>query len=144
MYEKILYPTDGSRCSKNALKHVVEIAKKFGSKVFILHAFPYVPEYIGAEYRDKIVSQSTLEAEKITNEAAEVLKENGIEYEIEILEGPAHKAILNVAEVRKVDLIIMGSRGVSALAGVLLGSVSQRIVTHAKCPVMIVRSREGE
>ncbi len=144
MYEKILYPTDGSECSKRALKHVVEIAKKFNSKVFILHAFPFIPEYIGSEYREKIVAQSTLESERITKEAAKVLEENGIEYEVEILEGPAHKAILNVADVRDVDLIVMGSRGVSAIAGVLLGSVSQRVVTHAKCPVLIVREAKGE
>ncbi len=142
MYEKILYPTDGSECSKRALKHVVEIAKKFNSKVYVLHAFPFIPEYIGSEYRQKIVAQSTLESERITQEAAKVLEDEGIPYEIEILEGPAHKAILNVAEVRKVDLIIMGSRGVSALAGVLLGSVSQRVVTHAPCPVLIVRGEE--
>jgi len=144
MYEKILYPTDGSECSKKALKHVVEIAKKFNSKVFVLHAFPFVPEYIGSPYREKIISQSTLEAEKITKEAAKVLEENNIDYEIEILEGPAHKAILTVADVRKVDLIIMGSRGISALAGALLGSVSQKVATHAKCPVMIVREKESE
>ena len=53
--------------------------------------------------------------------------------------GPPAEAILNLAEVREIDLIIMGTRGLSRLAGVLLGSESQKVISHADCPVMLAR-----
>jgi nucleotide-binding universal stress UspA family protein len=62
---------------------------------------------------------------------------------VEVLEGPPADAILNVAQVRECDLIVMGSRGRGALAGLLLGSVSHRVVAHARMPVMVVRA-QGE
>jgi len=57
----------------------------------------------------------------------------------EVLEGPPAEAILTVAETRKVDLIVMGTRGLGRLAGLLIGSVSQRVVSQAGCPVLLVR-----
>ncbi len=57
----------------------------------------------------------------------------------EILEGPPTEAILAMADAREVDLIIMGTRGLGRLAGTLLGSQSQKVVGHAKCPVLLVQ-----
>jgi nucleotide-binding universal stress UspA family protein len=57
----------------------------------------------------------------------------------EVLEGSAAEAILEVASTRKSDLIVMGSRGLGTLSGLLLGSQSQKVVQHANCPVLIVK-----
>lgn len=57
----------------------------------------------------------------------------------EVLEGPPAEAILNVANVREIDLIVMGTRGLGRLAGALLGSQSQKVVAHASCPVLLAR-----
>jgi nucleotide-binding universal stress UspA family protein len=57
----------------------------------------------------------------------------------EMIEGSPAEAIINVAETRHSDVIVMGSRGESTLAGLLLGSNSQKVVSHAPCPVLIVR-----
>jgi nucleotide-binding universal stress UspA family protein len=57
----------------------------------------------------------------------------------EILEGPPAEAILNVVEVREIDLVVMGTRGRGRLTTMLLGSQSQKVLSHAKCPVMMVR-----
>lgn len=59
--------------------------------------------------------------------------------ETDVLEGPAAEAILRVAEVRKVDLIVMGTRGLGQLKGLLLGSQSQKVLAHAPCPVLLAR-----
>jgi nucleotide-binding universal stress UspA family protein len=65
-----------------------------------------------------------------------------VEIVIEVLEGPPADAILRVADVRECDLIVMGSRGHGALASLLLGSVSHRVLAHAHVPVLVVRSTE--
>ena len=61
------------------------------------------------------------------------------EVNTEIIEGDPATAIIDVAATRKSDLIVMGSRGLGRLAGLLLGSTSQKVVSHAACPVLIVR-----
>jgi nucleotide-binding universal stress UspA family protein len=70
------------------------------------------------------------------------LKADGIVTITEVLEGPPADAILRVAEARNVDLIVMGARGLGSLGSLLLGSVSQKVLAHATCPVMIVRAQE--
>jgi len=70
------------------------------------------------------------------------LKEIGelpCEIHTELLEGDAASAIIDVATVRKSEIIVMGSRGLGRLAGLVLGSTSQKVVAHAPCPVLIVR-----
>jgi nucleotide-binding universal stress UspA family protein len=77
---------------------------------------------------------------QVANGAAQRLQEAGLDVIVEVLEGPPADAILRVAEVRQCDLIVMGSRGHGTLASLLLGSVSHRVLAHAKAPVMIVRA----
>ncbi|MFH1635561.1 MAG: universal stress protein [Chloroflexota bacterium] len=61
------------------------------------------------------------------------------ELKTEVLEGPPAEAILNVADTRGNDLIVMGTRGRGRLSGLLLGSQSQKVVAHAHCPVLLIR-----
>ena len=77
---------------------------------------------------------------QVANEAAQKLQEAGLEVLVQVLEGPPADAVLRVADVRQCDLIVMGSRGHGTLASLLLGSVSHRVLAHAKAPVMIVRA----
>jgi nucleotide-binding universal stress UspA family protein len=61
------------------------------------------------------------------------------EVEEDLLEGPAADAVLSVAGVRKADLIVLGTRGMGSLKGVIFGSVSNKVMHYAPCPVMVVR-----
>ena len=61
------------------------------------------------------------------------------EIHTELIEGSPAEAIIEVAETRQSDVIVMGSRGMGTLAGLLLGSTSQKVVSHASCPVLIAR-----
>ena len=76
--------------------------------------------------------------------AVKKLEKAGLDVEVEVLEGPPADAILRVAENRQCELILMGSRGRSTLASLLLGSVSHRVLSHATIPVMIVSARAAE
>jgi nucleotide-binding universal stress UspA family protein len=78
----------------------------------------------------------------VADDAAQKLREAGVDILVEVLEGPPANAILNVADVRQCDLIIVGSRGHGSLASLLLGSVSHRVLSHARVPVMVVRAVE--
>jgi nucleotide-binding universal stress UspA family protein len=80
-----------------------------------------------------------LEAEEILQKAQKVIGSVPAEINTEMIEGSIAEAIMDVAAVQKSDLIVMGSRGLGRLAGAVLGSNSQKVVSHAPCPVLIVR-----
>jgi nucleotide-binding universal stress UspA family protein len=79
------------------------------------------------------------EADTILQAALKAVDKIPGEIHTEILEGPPAEAILDVANTRECDLIVMGSRGLGRLTGLLIGSQSQKVVQHAPCPVLIVR-----
>jgi nucleotide-binding universal stress UspA family protein len=79
------------------------------------------------------------EAKKIMQTAINTIGDLPCEIHTELLEASPAEAIINVATTRKSDVIVMGSRGHGTLAGLLLGSTSQKVVAHAPCPVLIVR-----
>ena len=77
--------------------------------------------------------------ETVIGQAMAELQDSGVTVHIEPCEGDPAEAIVNVAAVRHCDLIVMGSRGLGRLTGLLLGSQSQKVVQHAPCPVLIAR-----
>jgi nucleotide-binding universal stress UspA family protein len=79
------------------------------------------------------------DAKAILENAVKAVGELPCEIHTELIEGPSAEAIINVATTRKSDVIVIGSRGLGTLAGLLLGSTSQKVVAHAPCPVLIVR-----
>ncbi|MCB9100913.1 MAG: universal stress protein, partial [Anaerolineales bacterium] len=86
-----------------------------------------------------LVARRESAGQAILDQARQQLGEVSILVKEELLEEPAAEAILNVAQIRQADLIVMGTRGRSSLEGLLLGSVSQKVIHHADCPVMVVR-----
>ena len=142
MFNHILYATDGSDHSRKAVAYVNEVARLTNAKVTVLHAYHPLSdlEYLlsGAEY-DRAFHHRVKGAGQIIEEAASALTAEGIEIEQDLAVGPPAEAILRAADARKCDLIIMGARGLSDLQGLLLGSVSHKVIHHAECPVMIVR-----
>ncbi len=139
MFKHIIFPTDGSKHSWRAAEYAKSLAKQFGSDILIVYAFPKVPSYLGLEQMEKVAAKHTAEGEKITSQFAEFFKKDGIPTEVEIVEGPPAEAILRISETRDCSLIVMGARGLSSLEGLLLGSVSHKVLEHSKCPVFIVR-----
>jgi nucleotide-binding universal stress UspA family protein len=79
------------------------------------------------------------EAQGILKKAVEFVGNSHIDVHSELIEGSPAEAIIEVAKTRNSDVIVMGSRGLGRLAGLLLGSTSQKVVSHAPCPVLIVR-----
>jgi nucleotide-binding universal stress UspA family protein len=142
MFERILLATDDSRHAQRALEYARDLALRDGAQVIVVHAFEPIPRYLGEPMWSEIVGIHVSKGREIANRAMEELKDAGVDAEIEALEGPPAEAILRVAEVREVDLIVMGSRGHGELTSLLLGSVSHRVLAHSRVPVMIIRAEE--
>lgn len=144
MFKHILYATDGSEHAQKALDVVCELAPLHQSDVTVLHAYPspifYYPDVLTAPYYSELIENAQRAAENIVNEAVHRLKMSGVTVVTqEIVKGSAPNAILKAAKARGCDLIVLGARGLSDLQGLLLGSISHRVIQHATCPVLVVR-----
>lgn len=144
MFQKILVAVDASPAAKKAVACAQKLAKLTDAQVILVHAYPKIPDYLGEPSLSETISRSLERGEEILNALSETFESEGIHVKHEILEGPPADAILRVAAVREVDLIIMGARGLGTVASLLLGSVSQKVLAHATCPVMIVRAGSSD
>ena len=146
MFKKILLCTDGSEHSIEAAGVAAEIAAKFGSDVIVinvLHPVPMVAPYVNAaemslDYQSIQEEAKSHQRETISTTIAE-LEKHGIKAESLESEGHSVSGIVESARDIDADLIVMGSRGMGGFQRFLLGSVSDGVLHHAECPVLIVR-----
>jgi nucleotide-binding universal stress UspA family protein len=147
MYKHILIPTDGSTASAHALAQGVALAKATGARVTGLFVAPaptplvfegMVP--VGYMQPDEHAALTARAAARYLGVIEKAASKAGVPFEGVTLTGeyPA-QAILDLAAQRKCDLIVMASHGRRGLAGVLLGSETQKVLTHAKLPVLVCR-----
>jgi nucleotide-binding universal stress UspA family protein len=138
MFETIILALDGSDGSKKAIPVAAELAEKEKAKIVIAHVTEYMAAKGGELPR---VDEDQIRAE-IDQQASE-LSDRGIETKVELAEtvlgGPAH-AIVEIADRAGGDLIVAGTRGHSSVAGLLLGSVTHRLLHIARRPVIAVPS----
>ena len=139
MFSKVLVPYDGSPHSQRALIVAAELAHCTQGQLHVVYAFDPLPPDLGEPNYQNLLDRVLAWANEIIAGGKALVKDQGIPISGDVLEGPAAAAILRVAEAEKYDLIVMGSRGLGQFAGLLLGSVSDRVLHHAKVPVMVVR-----
>ncbi len=139
MFKRIVFATDGSEHALKAQGYAKNLSELHKAKLFIVHAYPSMSDLLGFKEYSTIATHRIANGQKVLDEALKAFNGTGIEVETELMEGPTAEAILRVAEARKADLVILGARGLSPITGLLLGSVSQKILQHAPCPVLVVR-----
>ena len=139
MFNNILLAVDGSEQATHAARVAGELARSLAADLTIVTVFDPVPNYLGETNLQSFVTDQRIRSEKVLNEALNEVGELTAKLLTEILEGPVAEAVLKVADVRSNDLIIMGTRGLSRLAGALLGSQSQKVISNANCPVLLVK-----
>ncbi|MBL7163487.1 MAG: universal stress protein [Anaerolineales bacterium] len=139
MFKNLLLAFDGSEHALKAARLAGEMARSSDAELRIVVAYDPLPAYLGEPDFQHVVSARLRHAEAVLQKALEHVGKIPKELKTEILEGPPAEAILAVAETRGNDLIIIGTRGLGRLSGLLLGSVSQKVVAHAQCPVLLVR-----
>jgi nucleotide-binding universal stress UspA family protein len=140
MFEKILLAVDGSEHAMRAAQKAAALARAMKSEELrVVVAYDMIPVYLGEPNMQIAITNRKGEAEEILESAVKEIGEVPCEIHTELIEGDAATSIIEVAKTRNSDVIVMGSRGLGTLAGLLLGSTSQKVVSHAPCPVLIVR-----
>ena len=140
MFHHLLIGYDGSAQAKKALEYGIDFAMHTGAEITIVTAFPNVPDFIGSPYYDELVALHSTRANETAQMAAAQAQACNIEkVRVEVVQGAAAECILAVAQTRGCDCIVVGSRGRGEMAGLLLGSVSDKLVHHATVPVLVVR-----
>lgn len=139
--EKFLVPVDGSECAVRAVMFASVVAKKFQAKVTLIHVVPSLVGMIaGPESFVNIDTRPYEESgRRILEKAAKVLEFSDLTVDRRLEHGQPVDTIVRVAKNEGYDMIIIGSRGLSPVKSLLLGSVSNGVSHHAKCPVLIVR-----
>jgi nucleotide-binding universal stress UspA family protein len=146
MFSSIVVGTDGSDTAKKAVAAAVDLAKQIGASLDIVSAYEPVPQSrLREEARQAPEDMQWMinpreDVEATLRDAAEELEEAGIEVEIFAREGDPADAILDVAEERGADLIVVGNKGMTGAKRFLLGSVPNKVSHHAPCSVLIVRT----
>lgn len=138
MFKNILVGVDGSEYSYKAAKIAGEMARCMGADLWVVACFEPVPAYLGEPNLQNAITGHLAEAEDVMAIALREVDQVPGELHKVLLEGAPADTILSVAEVRAVDLIVMGTRGLGRLSGLLLGSQSQKVVAQAHCPVLLV------
>lgn len=154
MFTKILVPVDGSEYSHDAAEYAIGIAKLTNGQVIALHVVhlpAYAFAYSGSEGVSPMAIPTPLPptltedekktAKKIVDEVKEMGDAAGVKMETKIVERhpSVPDAIIQLAKEEGVDLIVMGTKGKTAIRRFLLGSVTESVVHHAHCPVLVVR-----
>ncbi|MBE6511361.1 MAG: universal stress protein [Methanobrevibacter sp.] len=139
MYKKILVPTDGSEFAKKAQLQAIYLAKATGAEIIALSVSEN--HFIsGISLNDEVEQLNELLKDRCEEDLKQFEDMNDEEVKISpvIREGSPAKSILDVASEEDVDLIVIGSSGKSGFDRFILGSVSEKVVHTAKCPVLIV------
>ena len=145
MYRHILIPTDGSEAAEHGVTHGSALAKFAGAKVTVITVEERVPRWLGvaetgvaaaaARYEEEIKKHSA----SVLDRVAKAVTQSGVPCDTTQVQGVPYEAIIATATDRGCDLIVMASHGRSGLSAMVLGSVTNKVLTHTKTPVLVVQ-----
>ena len=138
-YKKVLVPLDGSPHASLACRHAVALAQGSGMELVLLYCYGELPAAIGGDARDDIIRLSEEEGTAILEPCKRHCEENNVPCKTIIRSGGPGRTIVLTSQSEGCDLIVMGSRGLSDFSGMVMGSVSHRVLRHSTVPVLIVR-----
>jgi nucleotide-binding universal stress UspA family protein len=147
MFKHFLVPTDGSQLSLKAAQHAVSLAKEVGAKVSFFFSKPDYPvafygegALIDPTTPEKFAEIADRQAREILAQTEKLARDAGVEFAsvAEVSDLP-YEAIIRAAEGAQCDLIFMASHGRRGISGLLLGSETQKVLTHSRIPVLVYR-----
>ena len=147
MYRNILVATDGSKLSAKAVAHAIALARALGAKLTAFHASPDypLPAYADGVMYDPVSPKEYAalckkEADRILGAVGAKAKAAGVRFTAaQAIAAAPWKAILAGAKKQKCDAIVMASHGRRGVTALILGSETQKVLTHSKLPVIVVR-----
>jgi nucleotide-binding universal stress UspA family protein len=143
---KIVIAVDGSEASLNAVRYAIKLAGlKSDVRLHVLNVQPPLPSRVSSFVSSDVVrSYHQDEGEKCLKEARALLEHRNIPSAFHIVVGPAAERIVDYAREQQCDLILMGSRGLSGLPGLLLGSVTIHVLHLSEIPVTVIPHRRPQ
>lgn len=145
MYSNILIPTDGSDLAGTAVQHGIALAKRIGARATLLtvvppfHVFTADTQMLGdtpVQYKARMQEHT----EKVFGAGARAAQAAGVGYELIVVDHEhPYLAIIDTAETKGCDLIVMASHGRHGVAAIVLGSETVKVLTHSKIPVLVYR-----
>jgi len=145
MFKHILLLTDGSSLSANSIRNGIRLARAVNARVTGVCVAPRARQlYFDSEFPGVKVDHATAafkaQADKLLSKIADAAKEEGVPCEtVQDTGDQIYEAIIRVAEVKGCDLIVMASHGRAGVGALLLGSETQKVLTHSKIPVLVYR-----
>jgi len=139
-WDKIVMATDGSGHSRQAADRALELARLYGSELLVVSVLDFPAAIRGVAPEERLELLKICEghvAEVVKRAEAMEVKAQGL-----ILEGAAYTAIADLAREQQANLIVMGSHGKTGLTRLLMGRVTERVIGHAPCPVLVVKGKE--
>ncbi|WP_419174314.1 universal stress protein [Desulfosediminicola sp.] len=136
---KIAAAIDGSDYSDKVLDKAIEYARLLDARILLIYCHRKFPKILGHPYRDHIISAIMDETNETVAPFVKKLTESKVPFEERFMEEPAGSMIPQIAECEQCELIIMGSRGLSNIEGLLIGSVTHKVLHIAHCPVLVVK-----
>jgi len=138
LFPNILVAVDGSESAKKAFEKSIYLAQKCNSRIDLVHVVQCEVGGDSANTFEKI-DELKEKAKKMLEEYKIQASSKNVPIQITVMQGDPAKVIIELAKAKNYDLIIMGTRGRTAFQELLIGSVSQKVMHHASCPVMVVR-----
>jgi nucleotide-binding universal stress UspA family protein len=138
-FKKILVPVDGSKHALLAKRRALAIAESMDAEIVLVHVLDRIPAIIGGSAREELRDEMKVEAQKVFDQYIPGLEAKNVTYKTRIESGRPFDAICTAAQEEGCDLICIGSRGLSEVEGMVLGSVSTAILSHCQIPVLVVR-----
>ncbi|KJK21942.1 sulfate transporter [Burkholderiaceae bacterium 16] len=145
MFKHLLVPTDGSPLSETAVRMAMMVARDFRAKVTGIHVIPEFRVFTHRadmleDAQERFAQRAEHHAEQYLGVIAQAAKEAGVECETVCVTGEhPYEAILRAVEERGCDLVVMASHGRSGIQGLLIGSETQKVLTHGTIPVLVYR-----
>lgn len=148
MYKHIMLPVEGDELSSKAVKECFTLAKAIGAKVTVLHVVPHVNMHVPVGFTSEIVqnlqkqreNEEVQQGQKMLAEVEQNAKATGVEFDNMVVVGDnPYEEIIDNAEKKDCDLIMMASHARRGLDAMLFGSETVRVLRHTKIPVLVVR-----
>jgi nucleotide-binding universal stress UspA family protein len=130
---------DGSRHADKAAQYAKGVARTQGAELVLLACPGHIPGLVGGAAREQLARDLEAEGRRVVEGYKNLCAGTEVRYAMEVRLGDPANAIVRYAEENGVDLIVMGSRGLTEIEGLLLGSVTHHVLHRCKVPVLIVR-----
>jgi len=138
VFPRILFAHDGGMLAERALVYLEHVARVEKAEVIVLHVYEIPDQYASSEGYDALVAQYSAVANEVVEDAVTYLHEREVSARGMAMMGDSAPVILQVAAQEDASIIVIGSRGPSSMAELMLGSVSVEVLRHASCPVLVV------